>query len=266
MTTTLAGAYCGHLLSSGGIDVVRAEPPGGHPLRAWSASGATIPDGRSGPLFSWLAGGQRSVTVDPATPSDVEALLAWAATMDAVLWSRGAPVSRRAAGGGRPRRDGHGDHAVRPDRAVGRPGGHRVHAAVAVGRARSARVAGVAADVGRRPARRVHGRRVRRRGDDDRPAAGGRHRRGRGHRPVRPRGRDDDPAVQPAHDGDPGRRRAGQAGQGDGRRRRGVQGRLRRVRRRQPAPALVGLLRHDRPAAVGRRPRPRLRGRPHRAL
>ena len=49
LTTTLAGAYCGHLLSSGGVDVVRAEPPGGHPLRAWSASGATIPADGVGP-------------------------------------------------------------------------------------------------------------------------------------------------------------------------------------------------------------------------
>ena len=102
LTTTLAGAYCGHLLSSGGIDVVRAEPPGGHPLRAWSASGAAIPDGASGALFSWLAGGQESVTVDPASPSDVESLLAWAATMDAVLWSRGAPVSVEQLGAAAP--------------------------------------------------------------------------------------------------------------------------------------------------------------------
>ena len=41
LTTTLGGAYAAHLLSSGGIDVTRVDPPGGHALRRWSASGAT---------------------------------------------------------------------------------------------------------------------------------------------------------------------------------------------------------------------------------
>ena len=72
----------------------RAEPPGGHWLRRWSASGAADPRRRSPvPLFQWLAGGQRSVTVDPDDAADVAELLAWASTMDAVLWSpgRGGP-------------------------------------------------------------------------------------------------------------------------------------------------------------------------------
>jgi len=89
VTSTLAGAYAGHLLTSGGIEVVRVDPPGGHPLRRWSASGAAIPDGGSGPLFLWLAGGQRVVTVDPADPADLAELLAWAATFDLVLWTPG---------------------------------------------------------------------------------------------------------------------------------------------------------------------------------
>lgn len=93
LTTTLAGAYCGHLLSSGGVEVTRVDPPGGHPLRAWSATGAAIPDAGSGPLFQWLAGGQAAVTVDPASPSDVDELLAWAPTFDVVLWSRDAVVA-----------------------------------------------------------------------------------------------------------------------------------------------------------------------------
>jgi crotonobetainyl-CoA:carnitine CoA-transferase CaiB-like acyl-CoA transferase len=92
LTTTLAGAYCTRLLSSGGVEVTRVDPPGGHPLRAWSATGAAIPAGGSGPLFQWLAGGQAAITVDPASPSDVEELLARAAAFDVVLWSRGAVV------------------------------------------------------------------------------------------------------------------------------------------------------------------------------
>lgn len=89
VTNTLAGAYAAHLLSSGGIEVLRVDPPGGHPLRRWSASGATIPDGASGPLFLWLAGGQEAVTVDPADAGDVAELLARAATFDLVLWTPG---------------------------------------------------------------------------------------------------------------------------------------------------------------------------------
>ena len=108
-----------------------------------------------------------------------------------------------------PERDDHRVDAVRARRAVGRSGRDRVHAAGAVGRARPARVAGVAADVGRRPARRVHDRRVRRRGHADRPAPDASSAAGEGCStcPGLEVG-DDDPAVQPAHDGDPGRRRA----------------------------------------------------------
>ena len=92
LTTSLAGAYAAHLLTAGGVDVVRAEPLGGHALRRWRARFAPIPAGEDGALFRWLAGGQRSVGVDPADPDDAGELLAWAAAMDAVLWSPGAAI------------------------------------------------------------------------------------------------------------------------------------------------------------------------------
>lgn len=87
LTASLAGAYCGRLLGSAGLEVTRVEPPTGHPLRSWSASGATIPGDRCGPLFAWLSGGGRSVVVDPADPGDVDELLAWADRFDAILWA-----------------------------------------------------------------------------------------------------------------------------------------------------------------------------------
>ena len=90
LTTTLAGAYSAHLLSSGGVDVTRVEPPRRAPAAARGAPPArAIPDGGSGPLFGWLAGGhaQRRRRSRPLTPDVVE-LLAWAATFDAV---RGRP-------------------------------------------------------------------------------------------------------------------------------------------------------------------------------
>ncbi|MGF1597140.1 MAG: CoA transferase [Acidimicrobiales bacterium] len=103
LTTSLAGAYCSHLLGSGAIDVTRAEPPAGHPLRAWSATGSPIPPTGSGPLFSWLSGGGSSVVVDPADADDLAELLTWAPGFDAITWEPDAPVGldqlQRAAPG-----------------------------------------------------------------------------------------------------------------------------------------------------------------------
>ena len=93
LTTTLAGAYCGHLLSAGGIEVTRVDSPGGHALRRWSASDSARALGGTGPLFGWLAGGQDAITVDPGAAADVDELLGWAAAFDVVLWSRDAVVS-----------------------------------------------------------------------------------------------------------------------------------------------------------------------------
>lgn len=87
VSSTLGAAYCAHLLSATGASVTRVEGPGGHWLRRWTASGAAIPPGQPGALFQWLAGGQHSVTVDPADPDDVGELLQWAGDVDVVLWT-----------------------------------------------------------------------------------------------------------------------------------------------------------------------------------
>ena len=81
LTTTLAGAYGAHLLATTGVDVTRVEPPDGHPLRRWSATGAEIAPGGCGPLFRWLAGGTSSVVVDPTVEADVVELLERAASL-----------------------------------------------------------------------------------------------------------------------------------------------------------------------------------------
>src|SRR3546814_8499692 len=54
LSSGIAGAYCTKLLADGGAEVVKAEPPEGDPLRRWSASGANIPDGDDGALFTFL--------------------------------------------------------------------------------------------------------------------------------------------------------------------------------------------------------------------
>jgi crotonobetainyl-CoA:carnitine CoA-transferase CaiB-like acyl-CoA transferase len=91
VSTGIAGAYCTKLLADGGADVVKVEAPEGDPLRRWSASGAEIPDGDDGALFSFLACSKHSVVADPQTDADfVNALLADA---DAVVWSRGSVIA-----------------------------------------------------------------------------------------------------------------------------------------------------------------------------
>jgi crotonobetainyl-CoA:carnitine CoA-transferase CaiB-like acyl-CoA transferase len=58
----IAGAYCGKLLVDAGADVVKVEPAAGDPLRRFTATGATLPAGLDGPLFSYLNAGKRSAT------------------------------------------------------------------------------------------------------------------------------------------------------------------------------------------------------------
>ena len=214
LTTTFAGAYCGHLLSSAGHRrragrAARRPPAAARGARA----GRRSPTARSGPLFSWLAGGQESVTVDPGEPEPTSR----------PCW-RGRRRWTPSSGHGARSSRSSSCEAAAPDTTVtaitpfgltgpwadraateftlqalsGAPGlrGSRAWPPMSAGGQHGEYMAGVFA----------------RRGDADRAAAGGRHRRGRGHRPVRPRGRDDDAAVQPAHDGDPGRRRAGRSG------------------------------------------------------
>ena len=90
LSMSLGGSYATRLLSAAGADVTRVEPPEGHWLRRWSASGAPIADDDSGALFRWLTGGQHSVTVDRADDADLAALGRWAGSFDAVVWSRDA--------------------------------------------------------------------------------------------------------------------------------------------------------------------------------
>ncbi len=71
LTTGIAGAYATKLLADAGAEVVLVEPPDGHRLRRWSASGS--PTGDAGPLFRFLSAGKASVVADGA---DLDALLA----------------------------------------------------------------------------------------------------------------------------------------------------------------------------------------------
>ncbi len=71
----IAGPYATKLFADAGADVVRVEPPGGDPLRRWSATGG-IPQGsqEDGALFRFLHLGKRSVVCEPGDP-DLRALM-----------------------------------------------------------------------------------------------------------------------------------------------------------------------------------------------
>ena len=87
-TVGIAGAYCARLLAHAGADIVKVEPPGGDPLRGWSAGGATVDIDEGSALFRFLHHGVRSVVGAP-TDSEVLDLLAGA---DVVIEGFPAPV------------------------------------------------------------------------------------------------------------------------------------------------------------------------------
>ncbi|MFB4306842.1 CoA transferase [Actinomadura sp. GTD37] len=64
-TGGVPGAYCGKLLVDAGAEVVKLEPAGGDPLRAWRAADAPATGpAEPAPLFQFLAAGKRSVVAD----------------------------------------------------------------------------------------------------------------------------------------------------------------------------------------------------------
>ncbi len=89
-STGISGAYMTKLFIDGGADVVKVEPPGGDPLRQWSASGAT--GDQAGALFRFLAAGKRSVVGTPEN-SDIQRLIA---TADLLVDSGVAGIDPRA--------------------------------------------------------------------------------------------------------------------------------------------------------------------------
>jgi crotonobetainyl-CoA:carnitine CoA-transferase CaiB-like acyl-CoA transferase len=76
-STGIPGGYAARLLCDAGADVVKVEPPGGDPWRAWSAGGADVDAESGGALFQFLHHGMRSVVGRPGDP-EVEALVAGA--------------------------------------------------------------------------------------------------------------------------------------------------------------------------------------------
>jgi crotonobetainyl-CoA:carnitine CoA-transferase CaiB-like acyl-CoA transferase len=87
LSTGIAGGYCTKMLADGGADVIKVEPPGGDPLRRWSASGHVLADGEDGALFQYLSAAKRHVVADGDA---VDELLSGA---HVVVWSPGSQLT-----------------------------------------------------------------------------------------------------------------------------------------------------------------------------
>lgn len=95
-STAIAGAYATKLLVDAGAQVVKVEPPGGDPLRRWTASEQELPAGEDGALFHYLAAGKRSLVLDLDADGARQRLLELCAEAELVLEDAGAgSLSRR---------------------------------------------------------------------------------------------------------------------------------------------------------------------------
>ncbi len=91
----IAGSYCGKLLVDAGAEVRKIEPPQGDPLRGFSASCSSMPDGTDSPMFGYLNAGKRSLTWSGAGPCADERYHDELAGADIVV----VTASRRQAAG-----------------------------------------------------------------------------------------------------------------------------------------------------------------------
>jgi len=87
LTTEISGPYSTKLLVDAGADVIKVEPPGGDPLRHWTAAGCSLAQDEDGGLFQYLNASKRSICLDLATTTGRQTLLRLAATADLVIES-----------------------------------------------------------------------------------------------------------------------------------------------------------------------------------
>ena len=214
-----------HLLSSARLDVARAEPPDGHWLRRWSASGRRSPGRlRRAVQLAGRRASRRSSSIRRRAADVAESCSRGRRRSTPSLWSPGAGRRHRRTAR-RPRRTRRSptitpfgltgpwaDRAATEFTLQALSGGARRCAAR--GRGRRCRPAASTASTWSACSlrwRRMIGLR-----------RDGRHRRGRGLDLSALEARDHDPAVQPASRWRRWSAACGRAGQGDGGRRRGV--------------------------------------------
>jgi crotonobetainyl-CoA:carnitine CoA-transferase CaiB-like acyl-CoA transferase len=87
LSSEIAGPYCTKMLVDAGADVIKVEPPGGDPLRRWTASGTPLRQGDDGALFQYLNAAKRNVVADIETAPGRAVVLDLAAAADLIVES-----------------------------------------------------------------------------------------------------------------------------------------------------------------------------------
>ena len=88
----IAPGYATKLLVDAGASVCVVEPPGGDPLRRWSAGHSDL-GGRDGALHRFLAASKTSMVASPDEAADLDAVDRLLAASDAAVWSPSSPVA-----------------------------------------------------------------------------------------------------------------------------------------------------------------------------
>ena len=91
LSQNLAGPFCAQILADLGAAVIKVEPPGGDPARAWAPPAW----GTDGTMFLSVNRGKRSITLDLKDPEQRDVLLALVARADIVVESFRAGVTER---------------------------------------------------------------------------------------------------------------------------------------------------------------------------
>ena len=85
LTTEIAGPYATKLLIDAGAEVVKVEPPGGDPLRRWTASRTELAPDQDGALFQFLNASKQSVVADLDASAGRDLVRDLARTVDLVV-------------------------------------------------------------------------------------------------------------------------------------------------------------------------------------
>lgn len=90
LSSNIAGPYASKLYLDAGAQVTKIEPPGGDPLRHWTASQQNLAADEPSPLFQYLNAGKKSIVLDPRDAQDRARFGAFAERADIVIEDWGA--------------------------------------------------------------------------------------------------------------------------------------------------------------------------------
>ncbi len=85
IASEISGPYAGKLLVDAGAEVIKVEPPGGDPMRRWTASGHPITGDEDGALFQYLNASKKSVVLDLESDAGRADLIRLASASDLLI-------------------------------------------------------------------------------------------------------------------------------------------------------------------------------------